>query len=133
MKFIILMVTAVVALVVYARFTSVMPKPLDAPENITSDQDLTGGFTAVRPFTGNAATLTKRITDIVLATPRTRKLSDDPLQFVMRSRVVGFPDVTTVQVRDGVLLIHAHLVIGKSDLGVNKARVLDWLDRLGPL
>jgi uncharacterized protein (DUF1499 family) len=41
--------------------------------------------------------------------------------------------VTTVQVRDGVLLIHAHLGIGKSDLGVNKARVLDWLDRLGPL
>ena len=103
------MVTAFVALVVYARFTPVVPKPLDAPENITSDQDLTGGFAAVRPFTGDAATLTKRITDIVLATPRTRKLSDDPL------------------------LTHVHLVIGKSDLGVNKARVLDCLDRLGPL
>ena len=64
---------------------------------------------------------------------RTAILSTDPLRFVTRSRVMGFPDITQVFVRDGVLTIHAHLVFGSSDLGVNKARVLAWLDQLGPL
>ena len=34
---------------------------------------------------------------------------------------------------DTDLAVHAHLVFGAADLGVNKARVLAWLDQLGPL
>ena len=58
------------------------------------------------------------------------KVASDPLTFVTRSRVIGFPDVTVVEERDGKLAISAHLVYGGSDLGVNKARVLALLASL---
>ncbi|MFT5067789.1 MAG: hypothetical protein ACJAXK_001016 [Yoonia sp.] len=131
MGYLVAAITVVVMLAFYVRRAPVAPK-LDVPQ-VAADTELAGGFIAVRPFDGNADDLIARITQIALATPRTQKLSDNPLQFVTRSRVVGFPDVTSVDIQDGVMLIHAHLVYGKFDMGVNKARVLDWLDRLGPL
>ena len=133
MKTVFVMIGLFVVLVIYARVAPVSAKMLDTAGQADADTDLDGGFTAVRPFDGDRADLHARIMAVALATPRTTLLSDDPLQFVTRTKVVGFPDVTTVQIRDKSIMIHAHLVIGKSDLGVNKARVLDWLDRLGPL
>ncbi|MFT4743702.1 MAG: hypothetical protein ACI91Z_001679 [Yoonia sp.] len=129
MRFLVIAVTLVVTLGFYIRRAPVAPI-LTVP---TVDADIAGGFTAVREFSGDAAALRARIAEIALATPRTQHLRDDPLQFVTRSRVVGFPDVTAVAIQDGVLTMHAHQVYGWSDGGVNKARVLDWLDRLGPL
>tara|TARA_R110002167_G_scaffold4572_1_gene21469 strand:+ start:41241 stop:41648 length:408 start_codon:yes stop_codon:yes gene_type:complete len=120
-----------VGLSVYVRTAPL--RPLAVEGQYTADTDLAGGYVAVRRFQGEARDLIARVTQIADATPRTRILSTDPLRFVTRSRVMGFPDITQVFVRDGVLTIHAHLVFGSSDLGVNKARVLAWLDQLGPL
>lgn len=131
MGYLVAAVTVVVMLAFYVRRAPVVPI-LDMPR-VDADTDAAGGFTAVRPFEGDADDLIARITQIALATPRTQKLSDNPLQFVTRSRVVGFPDVTSVDIQGGVMMINAQLVYGKSDLGVNKARILDWLNRLGPL
>lgn len=131
MGYLVAALTVVVMLGFYVRRAPV-PLILDVPR-VEADTATSGGFTAVRPFDGDAEDLIARIMQIALATPRTQKLSDNPLQFVTRSRVIGFPDVTAVDVHGGVLIIHAHSVYGQSDLGVNKARILDWLDRLGPL
>lgn len=68
-------------------------------------------------------------------TPRTRRLAGSPeegrITYVTRSRLWGFPDYTTVaaaQVEGGTqLTVLARLRFGGSDLGVNRARVEDWI------
>ena len=40
---------------------------------------------------------------------------------------MGFPDYTTVQLKDDRLMIWARLRFGRSDLGVNRRRVDRWL------
>ncbi len=50
--------------------------------------------------------------------------------YVTRSKVFGFPDYTTVQQDDDQLEIYARLRFGRSDSGVNRARVDRWLDAL---
>tara|TARA_R110002051_G_scaffold52574_1_gene99757 strand:- start:1704 stop:2102 length:399 start_codon:yes stop_codon:yes gene_type:complete len=124
-------VLLLIGLSVYVRTAPV--RPLAVEGQYTADTDLAGGYVAVRRFEGDACDRIARLTQIAQATPRTRILSTDPLRFVTRSRVIGFPDITQVFVQDGVLTVHANLVFGAADLGVNKARVLAWLEQLGPL
>lgn len=97
------------------------------PESVTN-RDLEGG--AMRRIEGDLATLDAIIRD----TPRTRVLAGSPDQgmitYVTRSRVFGFPDYTTVRQSDDMLEIYGRLRFGKSDLGVNAARIERWLDRL---
>src|SRR6056297_2473742 len=92
---VVILVTAVVALLVFIR---VAPSDPDRwhrmPENV-SDSDLDGG--AMRTLEGDLAALDAIIRD----TPRTRVLAGSPDQgmitYVSRSRVFGFPDYTTVR------------------------------------
>ena len=97
------------------------------PESVT-DRDLDGG--AMRRVEGELESLDAVIRD----TPRTRVLSGSPDQgmitYVTRSRVFGFPDYTTVRQSGDMLEIYGRLRFGKSDLGVNAARINGWLDRL---
>ena len=71
---------------------------------------------------------------IILATPRTEVLEGSveagKRTYVTRSQWMGFPDYTTVMQNEDVLELHARLRFGQSDLGVNKARVEDWLAQL---
>ena len=75
---------------------------------------------------------------LILSEPRTRVLIGDlkegRITYVTRSRLWGFPDLTTVQADLGTetapLLIYARLVFGKSDMSVNSARVERWLSHL---
>lgn len=133
MKFLILIIVFVVLATAYVRFA---PLRLDAGFDLPQtpvDLDEAGRYTVVRRVAGDDSDVLARVTQIAVATPRTVKISDDPLRFVTRSRIMGFPDITTVAIKDGVLIITAGLVFGSNDLGVNKARVLAWLDQLGPL
>lgn len=97
------------------------------PESVTN-RDLEGG--AMRRIEGDLATLDAIIHD----TPRTRvlagSLDQGMITYVTRSRVFGFPDYTTVRQSDDMLEIYGRLRFGKSDLGVNAARIERWLDRL---
>ncbi|MBU2936938.1 MULTISPECIES: DUF1499 domain-containing protein [Pacificibacter] len=69
-----------------------------------------------------------------LATPRTVVLAGSPsegrMSFVTRTALWGFPDVTTIAVRETAdsvdVAIFARLRFGKSDLGVNGKRVTAW-------
>ena len=77
---------------------------------------------------------------IAMETPRTVRLAGSPedgvITWVTRSALFGFPDYTTAAVRpDGpatVLTLHARLRFGRSDFGVNAARLRDWLTQLSP-
>ncbi|MDB0062425.1 DUF1499 domain-containing protein, partial [bacterium] len=60
-------------------------------------------------------------------TPRTLLLSNDPLQFITRSKFLGFPDITAIVLQDGNLIIYATSVFGRLDFGVNRARALKWV------
>ena len=76
---------------------------------------------------------------IALATPRTERLVWEPdlgrATYVTRSRVMGFPDFTSVKVSpDGegsAVAAYARLRYGREDMGVNRKRVTDWLTELG--
>ncbi|WP_298804926.1 DUF1499 domain-containing protein [uncultured Lentibacter sp.] len=87
-----------------------------------------GGFRAVRPYEGDWAA----VEAVVLGTPRTRALANWGAErlYVTRSAFWGFPDYTTVRLAGGRLDIYGRLRFGRSDLGVNRGRILGWLARL---
>ncbi len=71
----------------------------------------------------------------IRATPRTQvlagSLEEGRITYVTRSRLVGFPDYTTLSLTETpqgtVLEIYGRARFGPSDLGVNRARVEAWL------
>ena len=101
------------------------------------DYPAEGGFTAVRPIAAAPETVLERAREIALATPRTQLLAGSPadgmMTFETRSKVMGFPDYTTVAVTDDLLTIDARLRFGRADMGVNRARVESWLAALAPV
>lgn len=137
----ILMVLAVLtlALMVYVR---IAPSSVDRwhkmPESTgPGDYPTDGSFRAERRITATPQEVLAAVEQRALATPRTARLAGGVdtglITFVTRSRVMGFPDYTTVAVQGDLLVIHGRLRFGQSDLGVNRARVLGWLETLGPL
>jgi hypothetical protein len=79
-----------------------------------------------------------RLDAIALATPRTRRLAgsaaEGRITWVTRSALWGFPDYTTAAVRADAggtrLDLFGRLRFGVADLGVNAARLTDWVGRL---
>lgn len=98
---------------------------------VTVDQDMPGG---VRRRVEADAAAFAMLHAIVLETPRTEVLAggldEGRVTYITRSKVMGFPDYTTVQLTGDVLEIYGRLRFGMSDLGVNKARVTGWLAQL---
>ncbi|MEP5759569.1 MAG: DUF1499 domain-containing protein [Litoreibacter sp.] len=83
--------------------------------------------------------LAAKLDGIILATPRSTHLAGDISQdyatYVVRSKLWRFPDIVNVRViaADGdasEIIILSRLVYGRSDGGVNRARVEDWLAKL---
>lgn len=82
-------------------------------------------------------TLLSRLDQTALATPRTTRLAGTPqtgrITWITRSLLMGYPDYTTAQVTQtptGARLdIYARQRFGASDLGVNTARLKDWLGK----
>ena len=98
---------------------------------VTADQDLANG---VRRRIPGGAEVMSALDRIILATPRTELLagsvSDGRVTYVTRSKWMGFPDYTTLQLNDGSVELYARSRFGQSDMGVNKARVEGWLAQL---
>lgn len=133
---VILLVVAGMAYIRLAPMDPVRVHQTSAPRP-PGDYAAPGGFTAVRTITAPAPQVLATLEQRALATPRTRlvagSVDDGMITFITRSLVMGFPDYTTVWVDGDILTIHGRLRFGQSDLGVNRARVQDWLDTLGPL
>jgi hypothetical protein len=76
---------------------------------------------------------------IARAQPRTRVVAGDVdglmITYVQRSRFIGFPDYLTVKAvatEGGAgLIIYSRARYGRSDFGVNRARVEAWMAALG--
>lgn len=137
-------ILAVLVLLVVALMAYIRLAPTDTARWHTmptmagpGDYPKPSGFRAERRITATPQEVLTAIEQRALATPRTRVLAGAAdagmITFVTRSHVMGFPDYTTVAVQDGVVVLHGRLRFGQADLGVNRARVMDWLDVLGPL
>ena len=101
--------------------------PINNIPNSTSNQLSSKGFVFINAYTGIKDELYEEITKVALGTPRTLLLSNDPLQFITRSKFLGFPDITAIDIQDGNLIIYATSVFGQLDFGVNRARALKWV------
>ena len=96
---------------------------------------LEGGATLSCAAPADALT---KLDTIARATPRTQRLAGSPeegrITWITRSRLWGFPDYTTAQITQtppGARLdIYARLRFGRSDMGVNAARLRAWLAQL---
>jgi uncharacterized protein (DUF1499 family) len=84
--------------------------------------------------------LLARFDAIARAQPRTSVVAGDLdsliVTYVQRSRFIGFPDYVTVKavklVGGAGLIVYSRARYGRSDFGVNRARVEAWLGALGP-
>lgn len=139
-----IVLSAVIAAMAYVRLA-----PLDVqtwhnpqvPETGPGEQGGTGHFTGHYVQDGDGVAALARLHETALATPRTQILAGTPAEgkitYVTRSRIMGFPDLTTATLirnpDDGTAMIqiYARLRFGKADLGVNEARVRDWVARAG--
>jgi Protein of unknown function (DUF1499) len=81
--------------------------------------------------TGAPSDLLQRLDAIALATPRTVRLAGSVetgrITWVTRSLVWGFPDYTTAEARADGTYLDARSRFGQRDMGVNAARLKDWL------
>lgn len=97
-----------------------------------------GGDQAAPVYPMSAADLARKINAIALNWPRTRLLAGSPargeMTYITRSRIWGFPDFTSVKIlpmdTGSSFAAFARARFGKSDLGVNKARLQAWLKEL---
>lgn len=84
------------------------------------------------------AALAAAVDRVALATPRTTRLAGSPeerrMTYLTRSRIIGFPDYTTIAVlpagEGATLAAFARARFGRSDFGVNRARLEGWLAAL---
>lgn len=100
-----------------------------APEVDTRSE---GGFVAVRQTDEQGFV---RLVETIFASPRTEQLAgkveDGHVSFVTRTPIMGFPDVTNVLRTEDGIAVRGHLVVGRSDLGVNRRRIEGWLRQAG--
>lgn len=121
----------IVGLLAFIRLAPTDVARWHVPVTAAQDKDLTGG--AIRVIDGDAARM-QALQDIALATDRTRLIagsaSEGLMTFQTRSRWMGYPDHTTIQLDDGQIRMFARLRFGQSDMGVNKARLERWIGEL---
>ena len=125
MKYLIVIIIIISTIASYVRLAHVHPL-FNIPDS-NSNQLSRNGFVFIKTYSGSTDEFYKVITKIALATPRTLLLSNDPLQFVTRSKLLGFPDITAIVIQDKTLIIYATSVFGRFDFGVNRARALRWI------
>ena len=125
-----IVIAAAVLLALYVRFAPSDAGRFHVSGAVQSDADLEGGVKRILP----GVTLAE-LDQIAQQTPRTKVLAgsvdDGRITYVTRSRLIGFPDYTTVEAKDGMVTVYARLRFGRSDLGVNRRRVEGWIKALG--
>lgn len=129
MKIIILVVVlAIAGAMAWVRLAPSDPSVWHAMPAAITNHDLPGG--AMRIYAAGDKALA-RFDGIAMQTPRTHRLAgsveDGMITYVTRSAVFGFPDYTTVRDAGPQLEIYGRLRFGRSDFGVNAARIDNWL------
>lgn len=129
--FLICLLTVAIVAGLYVRFAPSDPARWHAlPEDMDNRDEMGGALRVVEAEEGDLT----RLHAIALATPRTHVLSgsleEGMITYVTRTRVIGFPDYTTIRQVGTRIDIHARLRFGASDMGVNAARLDAWLAAL---
>lgn len=119
---------AVVVVVGFIRLAPVDPFDWNSQPELTEDKEFRGGvFKVVRSGPDGL----QQFDRIASAAPRTKLLAgsveEGMATYVTRTKVIGFPDYTTARQDGDLLKVYARLRFGRSDLGVNKARIDGWL------
>ena len=124
-----LIIAGVAGAMIYVRFA-----PHDVAEwhqmpAAVTNRDFRAG--AMRVVGGDGL---ERLNEIILATPRTQILAgsvaEGMITYVTRSAFFGFPDYTTIRLAGPQIEIYGRLRFGRSDFGVNAARIDRWLGAL---
>lgn len=120
-----------VALAAYVRLAPSDPARWHVKPQVSAPKDFEGG--ALRKVRGGVETLEK-IDEIARTEPRTEVLagsaSEGMITYVARSKLWGFPDYITIWQDDAEVLLYSRLRFGRSDMGVNRARLERWIDQL---
>ncbi|WIY24971.1 DUF1499 domain-containing protein [Parasedimentitalea psychrophila] len=123
---------AVVVVLGLIRLAPVDPIDWNIQPDFSEDKTFRGGvFRVVQTGPGGLA----RFDRVASAAPRTKLLAgsveDGLATYVTRTKFMGFPDYTTARQDGDFLKVYARLRFGRSDLGVNGARIGDWLRQMG--
>lgn len=132
MKFALLIFVIIVVFV--AIYIRVAPHSVDRWHRIApqpESRNLPGG--AIVVLEGVGPDTLAQIDARAMATPRTTRLAgsveDGLITYMTRSRIMGFPDYTTLRLTGDRLEAHARLRFGRKDFGVNRARLRQWLQQ----
>ncbi|MEP4198071.1 MAG: DUF1499 domain-containing protein [Aliishimia sp.] len=124
-------VLIIVALLAYIRLAPSDTARWHVPTAVREDKTFKSG--AVRIVDRGPHTL-QTLMKTALHTERTTQLAGSVeaglITFITRSKWLGFPDYTTIQLDSAQVILHARLRFGKSDLGVNKLRLQRWISKL---
>lgn len=127
----ILLVLLAIGGAAFIRFAPSDPAVWHVDPQVSADQDLASGVRRRIPGGEEAMATLDRI---ILSTPRTELLAgsveEGRITYVTRSKWMGFPDYTTLELDGEVIELYARLRFGQADLGVNRARVEGWLQEL---
>lgn len=141
-------VLLIVAAMAYVRLSPNAPARWHQDPMTAGRPGMSNGY-LLRPAGGDAVApvykmtpeaLAARIDKVALNWPRTHRFAGSVqagfMTYVTRTRIWGFPDFTSVKVLPApggaTFAAFARARFGKSDLGVNKARLEGWLKELGP-
>ena len=122
--FLYLLLSLVVAFAAYVRLGPSDPSRWHISIPNEGDIDLAGGAVRIVP---NSPDVFERLIEMMSKLPRTAVLAgtveEGHLTYITRSKLMGYPDYTTIERSDETIKIFARLRFGKSDLGVNAARL----------
>lgn len=131
MKYVWIFLAIVLALAIYVRVAPSSPDKWHVAANFDSNSD--GENSARRIVRAGPDGLT-RLNDIALSTERTTvlagSLEDGLITYVTRSKLLSYPDYTTVEKVGDTLKINARSRFGKKDFGVNAKRIEAWINAL---
>ncbi len=127
MKLLLLLLVLVMVFAAYIRLAPSNPERWHVDPSDAIDPGRGG---VLHQVTGDLAAFDA----IIQAAPRVRVLAGSVatghITYVTRSRGLGFPDYITVKQVGPDLVILSRLRFGRSDLGVNAARLFRWLEPL---
>lgn len=119
-----IIILGVVAGIAFIRLAPTDVSRWHKPVGKAEDVDGTGWAARIIPASDG---MLSDIHQVMLALPRTDLLAgsvgEGRLTYITRSRIMGFPDYTTIEQDDGLIKLYARLRFGKSDMGVNAARL----------
>ena len=119
-----LLLSLVVAFAAYVRLAPSDPSRWHISIPNEDNINLAGGAVRIVP---NNPDVFEHLIELMSKLPRTAVLAgtveEGHLTYITRSKLMGYPDYTTIERSDVTIKIFARLRFGKSDLGVNAARL----------